>query len=132
MIGVFGAKMGFRFLDPIAAIVVGFMIARFGLNTLLEGVKGISDRSFDKETLAYVKRLVLKAEGIKDIRRLRARQIGQKNWIDLEAVFAPEMKVAEVKSIIESLRKNIMSRFEDVADIVIVSRASGPELKEIT
>ena len=131
LIGVFGAKMGFEVLDPIAAIVVGFMIARFGLDTLLEGVKGISDRSFDKETLACVKRLVLKAEGIQDIRRLRARQIGQKNWIDLEAVFAPEMKVAEVKSIIESLRKNIMSRIESVADIVIIARASEPELKEI-
>jgi len=131
LIGVFGARMGVEVLDPIAAIIVGFMIARFGLNTLLEGVKGISDRSFDKKTLAHVKRLVLKAEGIKDIRRLRARQIGQKNWIDLEAIFAPEMKVSEVKSIVESLRKNIMSHIESVADIVIIARASEPELKEI-
>ena len=129
LIGVFGAKMGFRFLDPIAAIVVGFMIARFGLDTLLEGIKGISDRSFDKKTLASVKRLVLREEGIKDIGRLRARQIGQKNWIDLEAIFAPEVKVAEVKTTIASLRKDIMERFEGIADVVIISRASDPELK---
>ncbi len=129
LIGVFGAKMGFRFLDPIAAIVVGFMIARFGLDTLLEGIKGISDRSFDKKTLAGVKRLVLKEEGIKDIGRLRARQIGQKNWIDLEAIFAPEVKVAEIKTTISSLRENIMGRFEGIADVVIISRASEPELK---
>jgi len=129
LIGVFGAKMGFRFLDPIAAIVVGFMIARFGLDTLLEGIKGISDRSFDKKILASVKRLVLEAEGIKDIGRLRARQIGQKNWIDLEAIFAREVKVSEVKTIIASLRKDIMERFEGIADVVIISRASEPELK---
>ena len=129
MIGVFGAKMGFRFLDPIAAIVVGFMIARFGLDTLLEGIKGISDRSFDKKILAGVKRLVLQEEGIKDIGRLRARQIGQKNWVDLEAIFAPEVKVAEVKTTIASLRKDIMERFEEIADVVIISRASEPELK---
>jgi len=129
LIGVFGAKMGFRFLDPIAAIVVGFMIARFGLDTLLEGIKGISDRSFDKKILSSVKRLVLKEEGIKDIGRLRARQIGQKNWIDLEAIFAPEVKVSEVKTTIATLRKNIMERFEGIADVVIISRASEPELK---
>ena len=129
LIGVFGAKMGFRFLDPIAAIVVGFMIARFGLDTLLEGIKGISDRSFDKKILAGVKRLVLQEEGIKDIGRLRARQIGQKNWVDLEAIFAPEVKVAEVKTTIASLRKDIMERFEGIADVVIISRASDPELK---
>ena len=129
LIGVFGAKMGFRFLDPIAAIVVGFMIARFGLDTLLEGVKGISDRSFDKKILASVKRLVLREKSIKDIGRLRARQVGQKNWIDLEAIFAPEVKVAEVKTIIASLRKDIMERFDGIADVVIISRASEPELK---
>lgn len=129
LIGVFGAKMGFVFLDPIAAVVVGFMIARFGLDTLLEGIKGISDRSFDKETLASVKRLVLKKESIKDIGRLRARQIGQKNWIDLEAIFAPEVKVSEVRTTIASLRKDIMERFEGIADVVIISRASKPELK---
>ncbi|MCK4782665.1 MAG: cation transporter [Desulfobacteraceae bacterium] len=131
LIGVFGAKIGFKFLDPIAAIVVGLMIARFGLDTLLEGVKGISDRSFDKETLAGVKRLVLKEKGIRNINQLRARQIGQKNWIDFEATFDPEMKVSEVKNIIGGLRKNIMDRFDGVADVVIISRASGPELKEI-
>ena len=131
MIGVFGAKMGFRVLDPIAAIFVGSAIARFGLKTLLEGIKGISDRSFNKETLAGVKRLVLKEKGIRNIGRLRARQIGQKNWIDLEATFDPAMKVSDVKSIIGGLRKNIMDRFDGVADVVIVSRASEPELKEI-
>ena len=129
LIGVFGAKMGFRFLDPIAAIVVGFMIARFGLDTLLEGIKGISDRSFDKKILASVKKLVLREESIKDIGRLRARQIGQKNWIDLEAIFASEVNVAEVKTTIASLRKDIMERFERVADVVIIARASEPELK---
>jgi len=131
LIGVFGARIGFEVLDPIAAIVVGFMIARFGLNTLLEGVRGISDRSFDKETLTGVKRLVLKEKGIRDIGRLRARQIGQKNWIDLEAKFDPEMKVSEVKSIIAGLRKSIMDRFDGIADVVIISRVVEPELKEI-
>ena len=129
LIGVFGAKIGFRFLDPIAAVIVGFMIARFGLNTLLSGVKGISDRSFDREALAGVKRLVLKEQGIRDIGRLRARQIGQKNWVDLEAMFDPEMKVVEVKSTIANLRKRIMDQFDGIADVVIISRASGPELK---
>ena len=129
LIGVFGARMGIKVLDPIAAIIVGFMIARFGLDTLLEGFKGISDRSFDEEILANVKRLVMKEESIKDIGRLRARQIGQKNWIDLEAIFAPEVKVSEVKTTIATLRENIMERFEGLADVVIISRVSEPVLK---
>jgi cation diffusion facilitator family transporter len=132
LIGVFGAKIGFRFLDPIAAIVVGFMIARFGIKTLVSGVRGITDRSLDdRPMLSKIKELVLKEKGVKDISRLRARQIGQNRWIDLEAKFDPGMKVSEVKSIIDGLRKNIMGRFDGIADVVIISRVSEPELKEI-
>jgi len=131
LIGAFGARMGFEILDPIAAIIVGFMIARFGLDTLLEGVRGISDQSFDRELLTGVRTLVLKEEGIRDIRRLRARQIGQKHWIDLEAKFDPQMKIAEVRNIISALRKDIRDRFEEIADVVIISSASEPELREI-
>ena len=130
--GAFGARIGFDFLDPAAAIIVGFMIGRFGIETLISGVRGITDRSIENgPMLSKVRELVLKEQGVKDIRRLRARQIGQKNWIDVEAVFAPEMKVSEVKNIVESLRKNIMSRIENIADIVIIACASEPELKEI-
>jgi cation diffusion facilitator family transporter len=131
LVGVFGARMGIKVLDPIAAIIVGFMIARFGLDTLFEGIKGISDRSFDKQLLTDVRNLVLNEEGIKDVHRLRARQIGQKHWIDLEAKFDPQAKVCEVREIIANVKQNVMGHFEDVADVVIVSRVAEPELKEL-
>ena len=130
--GVFGARIGFDFLDPAAAIVVAFMIGRFGIETLVSGVRGITDQSLEDRTmLTKVKELVLKEQGVKDIERLRARQIGQKNWIDIEAMFDPQMKVSEVKQIIARIKKNIMDKFERIGDIVIVSRVSEPTLKEI-
>ena len=131
LIGVFGARIGFPVFDPIAAVIVGFMIARNGVETLILGIKGITDRSFDRAMLAQVKKIVLKEDGIKNVSRLRARQIGQKNWIDIEAMFDPQMKVSEVKQIIARIKKNIMDKFERIGDIVIVSRVSEPTLKEI-
>ena len=129
--GVFGARIGFPVLDPVAAVIVGFMIARNGIKTLTLGIKGMTDRSFDKAMLAQVKKIVLKEDGIRDVSRLRARQIGQKNWIDIEAMFDPKMKVSEVKQIIERVKKNVMDKFERIGDVVIVSRVPEPQLKEI-
>lgn len=132
LVGVFGARMGFAVLDPIAAIIVGIMIAKNGLKTLVSGVKGITDRSFDnKAMLSQIRKLVLKEDGIVSIGRLRARKTGQKVWIDLEAIFKPEMKVAEVKKIMDSARKNVIGKFERIGDVVIVSRVPEPQLKEI-
>ena len=132
LVGVFGARIGFAVLDPIAAIIVGIMIAKNGLKTLVSGVKGITDRSFDnKAMLSQVRELVLKEDGIVNVGKLRARKTGQKVWIDLEAIFKPEVKVAEVKKIIDSARKNIIGKFERIGDVVIVSRVPEPQLKEI-
>lgn len=131
LVGVFGARMGLTFLDPVAAIIVGFMIARSGINTLILGFKGMTDQSFDRAMLADVKKLVLKEKGIRDVSRLRARKVGQKTWIDLEAKFGPEIKVSEVKKIIDSVKKSVMDQFDRIGDIIIVSRVSEPELKEI-
>lgn len=132
LVGVFGARMGVVILDPIAAIIVGIMIAKNGLKTLVSGVKGITDSSFDnKAMLSQVRELVLKEDGIVNVGKLRARKTGQKVWIDLEAIFKPEMKVAEAKKIIDSARKNVIGKFERIGDVVIVSRIPEPQLKEI-
>jgi cation diffusion facilitator family transporter len=132
LVGVFGARIGFEVLDPIAAIVVGIMIAKNGLKTSISGVKGIIDSSFDnKAMLSHVRELVLKEDGVVNIGRLRARKTGQKVWIDLEAIFKPEIKVAEVKKIINSIKENITDNFERIGDVVIVSSVTKPELKEI-
>ena len=129
--GVFGARIGFAVLDPIAAVIVGFVIAKNGIETLILGIKGMTDRSFDKGMLARVKKIVLEEIAIKGVSKLRSRQIGQKNWIDIEAMFDPQIKVSEVKQIIERIKKNIMEEFERIGDVVIVSRVSEPQLKEI-
>jgi len=132
LLGVFGARMGIGVLDPIAAFVVGMMIAKNGLDTLILGVKGMTDSGFDnKAMLTQVRTLVLNQEGIIEVGRLRARKTGQKVWIDLEAIVKPDMKVAEVKDIVGRARENIIGEFERIGDVMIISRVSEPALKEI-
>ena len=134
--GVLLCDIGFAGADTLATSYTLAMaakkIGRFGIETLALGVKGVTDQSLEDRTmLTRVKELVLKEQGVKDIGRLRARQIGQKRWIDLEAKFDPQMKVCDVKEAIANVKKKIMGLFEDVADVVIISRVVEPELKEI-
>jgi len=130
MVGVFGALLGYKFFDPAAAIVVGIMIARFGTKTLIIGVRGMTDQSFDSTMLVQIRKLLLREKSIKDISRLRARKIGQKDWVDIEAKFDPQLKVRQVKEIVARIKKDLMNKFERIGNVVIVSRASEPELKD--
>lgn len=130
LIGVFGANMGFVFLDPVAAIIVSCMVARSGLRTLSLGVKGMTDRSFDGRMLAEVRKLALKTEGVEGVGRLRARKVGQKHWVDMEAQFHPGMKVADVKRVIARVKERVMEEFDGIADVAVVAQVAQPELEE--
>ena len=131
LIGVFGARMGLTLLDPVAAIVVGLLIARTGVRTLMTGVKGATDQLVDSAVLTRVKGIVSEEKAIKRIGRLRVRKIGQQNWIDFEAKFDPEIKVSEVREIVDRVRKNIMDELDRTEGVTIVPRVAEPELREI-
>ena len=45
--------------------------------------------------------------------------------------FDPHAKVCEVKETITNVKQKVMGHFEDVADVVIISRVAEPELKEL-
>jgi len=131
LIGVFGARMGLTFLDPVAAIVVGFMIGRTGLRALITGIKGATDQLIDSTVLTRVKQIVSQEETIRAIGRIRGRKIGQKNWIDIEVKFDADIKMPEVREVVDRVAKNILNTIERTQDVVIIPRLSEPELKEI-
>lgn len=125
LIGVFGARLGFTFLDPLAAIVVSFMIARSGVLTLIGAINGITDGSCSIEVYDNIKNIVVKERFVKNIVSLKCRKIGQKVWIDLEAEFNPNMKVFELKQITKRLKKNIFEEIERAGGIHIIPRVAA-------
>ncbi|MBF0252735.1 MAG: cation transporter [Candidatus Omnitrophica bacterium] len=125
LIGIIGARMGIKILDPIAAIVVGLMIARTGLVIASGAVNGITDRTVDNKFLVRIRKILNSEEAIIKIVKLHARTLGQKNWVDIEAEFSEDLKVSEVKKVIKKLDKLIKDNIEGIADVRILSRASA-------
>ena len=123
LIGVFGARLGFTFLDPVAAIVVGLVIARSGLITLVSAVNGMTDRSVGKSVLDQIRELVMREPAVKDVCKLRSRRVGQKNWVDLEVMFKPELTMAEVKQAADRIRAIVPDRIESIVGVQVVPRA---------
>jgi cation diffusion facilitator family transporter len=125
LVGVFGARLGFAFLDPVAAILVGFMIAKSAVSTLVVAIGGITDRSVKSEVGPEVESIVAEEKAVKNIGKLRARKIGQKNWVDLEINLEPEIKVVEAKEIVKRLDGNIIRNIETIGGTHIIPRVEA-------
>ncbi|MBA5839173.1 cation-efflux pump, partial [Morganella morganii] len=54
-IGITGRLMGYKILDPIAALVVGLFILRMGVKFTLQSLQDLMDRGADEETIDKIK-----------------------------------------------------------------------------
>lgn len=94
-IGIFAARMGYKFFDPLAAVVVSFFIIKVGVEFYLRATKELVDEAVDKETVEKIEKVVLEVEGVKGIRNLKTRIFGHKIYVDLEIYVDERLTVKE-------------------------------------
>ncbi|WP_051569100.1 cation diffusion facilitator family transporter [Alkaliphilus transvaalensis] len=119
LVGVTGAIFGFPFMDPIAGILVSFLVLRTGIKIYLDAIKGLMDTAPDKEILDAIKKSGVAAEGVREIQDLKVRQYGSKYLVDMKICVDPKITVEEGHGAAARAKENILNENEDVQDVLI-------------
>lgn len=107
-IGIVGSLAGWRLLDPIAAAVVGFMVARMGWIFGWDALQDLSDRALDEETTRRIRALLLSTPGVRDVHELRTRKMGDAALVDAHILVEPRITVSEGHYIAETARLRVL------------------------
>ncbi|MFC0399576.1 cation diffusion facilitator family transporter [Paraburkholderia rhizosphaerae] len=108
-LGIVGSLFGMRLLDPIAAAIVGFMVARMGWVFGWDALQDLSDRALDEPATADVRALLLSTPGVRDVHQLRTRKMGDLALVDAHILVDPFISVSEGHYIAESARTRILT-----------------------
>jgi cation diffusion facilitator family transporter len=108
-LGIVGSLMGVRLLDPIAAAIVGFMVARMGWVFGWDALQDLSDRALDAEATADLRELLLGTPGVLDLHELRTRKTGDLALVDAHILVDPLISVSEGHYIAESARARVLT-----------------------
>jgi len=108
-IGIIGSVAGIRLLDPIAAAIVGFMVARMGWTFGWDALQDLSDRALDDAATADVRKLLMSTPGVRDVHELRTRKMGDFALVDAHILVDPLISVSEGHYIAESARSRVLS-----------------------
>ncbi|WP_260854582.1 cation diffusion facilitator family transporter [Paraburkholderia sp. BCC1884] len=108
-IGIVGSLAGVRLLDPIAAAIVGFMVARMGWTFGWDALQDLSDRALDDASAADVRTLLLSTPGVRDVHELRTRKMGDFALVDAHILVDPQISVSEGHYIAESARLRVLT-----------------------
>ena len=119
LFGIGAVILGYPLADAIAAIVVALMVAKIGLNLVLESIKELVDTSLPPKLVAEIRKAIMSIDGIEGIHLLRTRQMGEDALIDAHIIVDPRITVSEGHSIADTVRDELISRFDDIMDVLV-------------
>ncbi|CAG9240144.1 Cobalt-zinc-cadmium resistance protein CzcD [Paraburkholderia tropica] len=108
-LGIVGSLMGVRLLDPIAAAIVGFMVARMGWVFGWDALQDLSDRALDEAATADLRALLLSTPGVLDVHEMRTRKTGDLALVDAHILVDPLISVSEGHYIAEMARERVLT-----------------------
>ena len=118
-IGIFGARLGLKILDPIVAIIVSLVIIKVGVDLYLRSIKGLVDESADREIIKKIEELSLSIQGVYGIKNLKTRNFGSRIYVDIDIYVDGNISVIEGHNIAEKVHDIIEEKVIDVKHCMV-------------
>ncbi len=119
VIGVAGTMAGLEYLDAIAAVLVGAMVAKIGLDLAWQSVHELVDTALDPERVELIRREILGVGGVRELHMLRTRMMGGDALVDVHVIVDPKLSVSEGHYIGEKVRQHLIDEVEEVNDVMV-------------
>ena len=118
-VGLAGSLLGYRFLDPVAAVIVGFMIMRMGLKFSYESMRELVDTGLSDEELERIKATLRETPGVVGLHELRTRRMAHQVLADAHIQVDARISVSEGHRIAEAARERVLAGHPDVLDVLM-------------
>lgn len=119
VVGILGSMAGLAYLDSIAAIGVGLMIAKIGWDLAWHSLKELIDTSLEAERVDVIRQAILDVDGVSTLHILRTRQMGSEALVDVHIQVDPKISVSEGHYISETVRSKLIKEIEEVSDVMV-------------
>lgn len=118
-IGIGGAILGIKFLDPLASITVALIVIKVGFDIFKSSFNDLIDRSIDDNDIKDIKALTLTHSEILSIKSFKSRRHGAFAYIDMTITLNRNLTLFEAHKIADDLEKEIIFKFNYIKEINI-------------
>jgi len=118
-VGLGGALLGYRFLDPVAAIIVGFMILRMGLKFTYDAIRELVDTALSDDEVERIRTTLRDTSGVLGLHELRTRRMAHQVLADAHIQVDARISVSEGHRIAETARKRVLMKHPEVLDVLV-------------
>lgn len=118
-VGIGGSLAGFPLGDLLAAVIVGFMIARMGLKFAWEALRELIDTGITKEEVEAIRQSLRETPGVLGLHEVRTRRMARHILVDAHILVGAKISVSEGHHIAERARCRVLGEHPDVLDVLV-------------
>lgn len=130
-LGVIGNLLGYPLLDPIAALIVGLMVAKMGWQFGWSALHDLMDRAADEQEVEAIRRTLLDTPGVNGVHDIRTRKMGDMIVADAHLEIDGSITVEAGHDIAVEARKRVLGRHRVLNLMTHVDPFHRPDLDHV-
>lgn len=113
LIGIGASRLGLKFCDPLASIIIALCIIKVAYDILKDSFLKMLDTAADQKTENEIIEIVTKNKKVLGIDDLKTRLFGSKMYVDLEISVDSKISLIEAHQIAEDVHHSIEKKFNN-------------------
>jgi cation diffusion facilitator family transporter len=130
-LGIIGNLLGYPILDPIAALIVGFMVSKMGWEFGWDALHDLMDRAADDEEVLAIGKTLAETPGVIGVHDLRTRKMGDMIVVDAHIEVEATISVESGHNIAVLARQRVMQRHRVLNLMAHIDPAFRPDLDHV-
>lgn len=107
------------YIDHIAALMVSVLILKAAWSIMSQAFEQLIDAGADAACVARLRDLAFATQGVRDVHKIRTRNIGSGLQVDMHVLVDPAMTVLDSHNIAVEVQKRLVSAEKDVIDVLV-------------
>ena len=118
-IGIFGARLGFPVLDPIASLVICLFIEKAAFDIFKDSLDKMVDKACPDETIQKMREIIIEQDGVEQIDEIKTRLFGAKIYVDVEIAVDGNKTLWEAHEIAQQVHDTIEEKMPEVKHCMV-------------
>lgn len=119
IVGVVGAMLGFRILDPLAGLLVSLWIVKIGFDIGRRNIRSLMGEIPSDYILKQISFIAKSVKGVKDIHNVRVHYIGPNASVSLHLNIDGGKRLSEVHKIATEVEEKIKKQIDPVHSVIV-------------
>lgn len=119
LLGIFGARMGFPLLDPLAGMVVSLWIIKIGFDLGVRNIRSLMGEIPSDRILSEIKRISSGVRGVKGVHDVKVHYSGPRAFVSIHVNMDKGITLSKAHEIATEVEERLTGELDPIFSVVV-------------